>query len=292
MNEVPEIPLPRAVRIAIQSVIEMARCLGVAQRAGDIATSDQWQKRLDEEVVSLRKIWSTEMVAPDSDWRLKGYAYASTQATTCAECGEHKHTPLRVDAMGGYVCLTCIDKKLGALLGEFGHNDEGQDAYTTEQGSTCIDWDDDPQNQLSVIVNDGRVTFAAYHHGEKVHGLAKGPVFIGALQRFSGAQVPAPAPAPLPGTVACWRIARVGDSALGLRTWHDGVPSAEEVEIWTDYQYSIELAYVAPPISAEELGKVSKLLERLALSIPGWDTESHSEVIDAAARINAALEKM
>jgi hypothetical protein len=49
------------------------------------------------------------------------HSYTSTQATTCACCGEHKHTPLRIDKMGGYVCLTCIDKKLGSLLGEFGH---------------------------------------------------------------------------------------------------------------------------------------------------------------------------
>jgi hypothetical protein len=49
------------------------------------------------------------------------HTYASTQATMCACCGEHKHTPLRIDKMGGYVCLTCIDKKLGALLGEFGY---------------------------------------------------------------------------------------------------------------------------------------------------------------------------
>lgn len=49
---------------------------------------------------------------PDSDWRLKGYSYASKQATNCAGCGEHKHTPLRVDWMGGYVCLTCIDKEM------------------------------------------------------------------------------------------------------------------------------------------------------------------------------------
>ncbi len=57
----------------------------------------------------------------DDDWHLRGYAYASKQATTCAGCGKHKHTPLRVDAMGGHVCLTCIDHKLGALLGEFGY---------------------------------------------------------------------------------------------------------------------------------------------------------------------------
>src|ERR1700741_473884 len=49
------------------------------------------------------------------------YTYASSQATKCAGCLEYKHTPLRIDAMGGYVCLTCIDKKLGSLLGEFGY---------------------------------------------------------------------------------------------------------------------------------------------------------------------------
>ncbi len=59
--------------------------------------------------------------AVDDDWHLRGYAYASKQATTCAGCGKHKHTPLRIDAMGGYVCLTCIDQKIGALLGEFGY---------------------------------------------------------------------------------------------------------------------------------------------------------------------------
>ena len=52
--------------------------------------------------------------------------YTSTQATNCAGRGEHKHTPLRIDSMGGYVCLTCIDKKLGSLLGEFGYEQPEQ----------------------------------------------------------------------------------------------------------------------------------------------------------------------
>ncbi|ARK91105.1 hypothetical protein [Burkholderia pseudomallei] len=41
-----------------------------------------------------------------------GFTYATKQATACAACGEHKHTPLRIDWMGGYVCLTCIDREL------------------------------------------------------------------------------------------------------------------------------------------------------------------------------------
>lgn len=43
--------------------------------------------------------------------------YSSTQETECAGCGQRKHTPLRRDEMGGYVCLTCIDKRLDALKG-------------------------------------------------------------------------------------------------------------------------------------------------------------------------------
>lgn len=46
------------------------------------------------------------------------FSYSSTQATGCAGCGRYKHTPLRVDAMGGYVCLTCIDETLERLLVE------------------------------------------------------------------------------------------------------------------------------------------------------------------------------
>ncbi len=43
------------------------------------------------------------------------YTYASKQATACVVCGERKHTPLRNDTMGGYVCLTCIDRELERL---------------------------------------------------------------------------------------------------------------------------------------------------------------------------------
>lgn len=40
----------------------------------------------------------------------KPVGYHSDQHTTCAVCLEDKHTPLRLDE--GYVCLTCINKKL------------------------------------------------------------------------------------------------------------------------------------------------------------------------------------
>jgi hypothetical protein len=41
--------------------------------------------------------------------------FAQTQATTCAVCLVYKHTPVRRDSMGGYVCGGCLEKELDAL---------------------------------------------------------------------------------------------------------------------------------------------------------------------------------
>lgn len=49
---------------------------------------------------------------PPSSGPGEKYTYASNQAANCAVCGKHKHTPLRVDWMGGYVCLSCINRAL------------------------------------------------------------------------------------------------------------------------------------------------------------------------------------
>ncbi|MFI8572072.1 hypothetical protein ACIGEO_11190 [Stenotrophomonas bentonitica] len=84
----------------------------------------EFEKRRDRALAATGKQQVGEVESVDDDWRLRGYAYASKQATTCAGCGKHKHTPLRIDAMGGYVCLTCIDQKLGALMNEFGYQSE------------------------------------------------------------------------------------------------------------------------------------------------------------------------
>ena len=47
--------------------------------------------------------------------KTEGVTYISKQHTVCASCNEDKHTPLRVDFMDGYVCLTCIDLELERL---------------------------------------------------------------------------------------------------------------------------------------------------------------------------------
>lgn len=59
----------------------------------------------------IRKASAEERVNAILDVR-DSLTYQSSQATNCASCKECKHTPLRNDGMGGYVCLTCIDKEL------------------------------------------------------------------------------------------------------------------------------------------------------------------------------------
>lgn len=96
------------------------------------------------------------------------YTYASTQATNCAGCGEYKHTPLRIDAMDGYVCLTCIDKKLGTLLGEFGcpapQSPLSEEDITSEYFAS----------QLTTKDSVESVFAAGVRWAEKAHGIAHG----------------------------------------------------------------------------------------------------------------------
>jgi hypothetical protein len=79
------------------------------------------------------------------------HTYSSTQATMCACCGEHKHTPLRIDKMGGYVCLTCIDKKLGSLLGEFGYSPAQPAVQEQALGSDIVLDESLPPNTMKFV---------------------------------------------------------------------------------------------------------------------------------------------
>lgn len=74
----------------------------------------------------LRELLSEKL---PTDKMGKPFTYSSTQATNCAGCGKYKHTPLRVDGMDGYVCLTCIYERLEGLL-------------SAESARDCVkDWD-------------------------------------------------------------------------------------------------------------------------------------------------------
>lgn len=45
------------------------------------------------------------------------------------------------------------------------------DAYLSGEGSLCFDWDEEPDNQLSILVGaNHRIAFAAYRHGVRSHG--------------------------------------------------------------------------------------------------------------------------
>jgi len=107
----------------------------------DIVQGTDWRRF----VGMLPPLYTTP---PASQEQAPAYTYASTQATMCASCGAHKHTPLRIDAMGGYVCLTCIDRKLGSLLGEFGYPEPDEDSQEQAQepsGGEVVAWRD-PSN--------------------------------------------------------------------------------------------------------------------------------------------------
>lgn len=48
------------------------------------------------------------------------------------------------------------------------------EAHISASGSLCFDWDEDPENQLSIILQgNGRIAFAAYFAGDRVHGTAR-----------------------------------------------------------------------------------------------------------------------
>lgn len=149
-----------------------AECIGDNQYSG--ATANRWW-----EAWQARAALSTRPEPSDA----VAHTYASTQATNCASCGEHKHTPLRIDAMGGYVCLTCIDKKLGGILGEFGYAPDAEidalrrdaERYRAVRDDDCYPyaiciWDEDDgwaQDARKPDVVDAAIDAALAARGEK-----------------------------------------------------------------------------------------------------------------------------
>jgi hypothetical protein len=128
-----------------QGLIDRIGRYGLARtdKLGEIERIHLWQTLIDG-----IKSYATEQILADraagrasAEPEKVAYTYASTQATNCASCGEHKHTPLRIDAMDGYVCLTCIDNKLGSLLGEFGYPAPTPTASSAPKAEAYIDGD-------------------------------------------------------------------------------------------------------------------------------------------------------
>lgn len=110
----PPAPAGTPSGAGVEAVIEarglIARLRIVAKRR-DI--SEHVRGLLESAAGTLASL--TPAPTPVSEAGGEPVTYSSTQATKCAGCGEYKHTPLRRDEMGGYVCLTCIGKRLDAL---------------------------------------------------------------------------------------------------------------------------------------------------------------------------------
>jgi hypothetical protein len=88
---------------------------------GDLENHNWDNKTTEEQSAWLIEHLRTQLAESQAarlaaEEKVEGLTYKSTQATECAGCGVRKHTPLRRDEMGGYVCLTCIDRRLDALL--------------------------------------------------------------------------------------------------------------------------------------------------------------------------------
>lgn len=64
-------------------------------------------KGYGDKCIDYMRAWSLSMAM--------GSNAEQKQATNCAVCGIRKHTPLRNDTMGGYVCMTCISEELVRL---------------------------------------------------------------------------------------------------------------------------------------------------------------------------------
>ncbi len=113
-----------------------------AKTSQELALEDRLAKskvRVREDKISAR-----EGIAPSS---VKEFTYVSKQATNCAVCGERKHTPIRNDVMGGYVCLTCIDRELVKAHAEIAtHSYSGQKCpfcgfnhFSLDEAEECIE---------------------------------------------------------------------------------------------------------------------------------------------------------
>lgn len=61
--------------------------------------------------------------------------------------------------------------KLGALLPA---DMPVVESYVTSSGSLCFDWDEDPRNQFSIILQaGGRIAYAGYFDGDRVNGSSR-----------------------------------------------------------------------------------------------------------------------
>lgn len=100
-----------------------AKLLRRSGAAGRVCPSKWYRERVECKVCGLTTREYKSPGAATRSWNTRSTAVApvspiENQHTVCAGCFVDKPTPLRRDEMGGYVCLTCVDKRLDALSKE------------------------------------------------------------------------------------------------------------------------------------------------------------------------------
>ena len=88
------------------------------------------------------------------------------QGTACAVCGIVKPTPIRNDEMGGYVCLTCVDRELQRLQDNQG--EESTTSYLAKRSRLTLELPDTTLfvNAVDAIVSKMGVTLLLPTQGE------------------------------------------------------------------------------------------------------------------------------
>lgn len=211
-------------------------------------TAEQMEEYARAALAATGKQQVGEIESADDDWHLRGYAYASKQATTCASCGKHKHTPLRIDAMGGYVCLTCIDQKLGALMNEFGYQSE----QVGEVQGYALDTD--------------RVLSLADVHAEESREDGVRLLDRGGLLAFAQ-DVAAALAARQPGAQTVWVEVRREDDQTFPRVMKQDQAEAFLRTCNVRPIPTIHALYAAPPAQGIDLGQVREAVE-MAMEAP------------------------
>jgi hypothetical protein len=81
---------------------------------------------------------------------------------------------LQADAEGVPVVFDALDA-VGRLVAMLPSDMPSvAEAYVSESGCLNFDWDEDPENQLSIMLPDeNSVAFAAYNEGDRVHGTVR-----------------------------------------------------------------------------------------------------------------------
>lgn len=98
------------------------------------------QKRTDAEFSAAARTDVPALIAEVRRLRYE-FAVGQQQGTVCAGCGVFKHTPVRRDSMGGYVCGGCLERELDRLRDELHETSRDTQGLAEENDSLRAELD-------------------------------------------------------------------------------------------------------------------------------------------------------